>query len=211
MQKWAVMLTVADRETLEQNLRHLATRGDFQSVATRVIEEYGPEIYGYLIAAGPGESEADEAFSAFAEDLWRGVSGFRWESSMRTWAYTLAKNALWRHLRAIRRLANVPLSSAPEVMEVPQRLRTCTQKYMRTEVKDQFAELRKQLDPEDQTLLVLRVSREMSWNEIARIISPDVVEGDGDALRREAARLRKRFERIKLELAELARARGIHA
>lgn len=56
--------------------------------------------------------------------------------------------------------------------------------------------------PEDRMLLVLRLDREMSWTEVARVLTDDAADAD---VSREAARLRKRFERVKAKLAEQLR------
>ena len=42
-------------------------------------------------------------FSEFAEDFWRGLEGFRWRTSLRSWGYTLARNAANRYQRSRRR------------------------------------------------------------------------------------------------------------
>ena len=203
------MLSAEEREVLEAELRRLCDAGDYRSATTLTIERYGPEILGYLVAVARTESDATDAFSLFSEDLWRGITGFRWEASMRTWAYTLARNALRRLVRTPDRKARkVPLSRSPEVFNMAEKVRTETMSYLRTEVKDQIAELRAELDPEDQTLFVLRISRQMSWNEIARVMCEDP-EADEDEIKKVSARLRKRFERAKNTLAELARQRGI--
>ena len=203
------MLSSEEREVLEVELKGLCDAGDYPAATTLTIEKYGPEILGYLVAVARTDSDASDAFSLFSEDLWRGIEGFRWEASMRTWAYTLARNALRRLVRTPDRKARkVPLSRSPEVFDVAQKIRTETMDYLRTEVKDRVAELRKELDPEDQTLFVLRISRQMSWTEIARVMTEEG-EPDEDEVKRLSAKYRKRFERAKNTLAELARERGI--
>ncbi len=52
-------------------------------------------------------------------------------------------------------------------------------------------------------MLILRIDRGLSWQAIARVLG-----GDDDVPRRAAA-LRKRFERVKLQLARLAEEAGI--
>jgi RNA polymerase sigma-70 factor (ECF subfamily) len=130
------------------------------------------------------------------------LPSFRWQSSLRSWLYTLARNALNQLRRDPRRRGarNLPLSIAPELEEVA---RTVTLEIQRTEVKDAFRELRAELDPEEHELLLLRLDRELSWKEIARIVGG---EDDVDA---RAATLRKRFERAKERLKKLALDRGL--
>jgi RNA polymerase sigma-70 factor (ECF subfamily) len=68
--------------------------------------------------------------------------------------------------------------------------------------RDRLRRLRQALDPEERTLLVLRLDRELPWEEVALVLS-----GDGAPL--EPAALRKRFERLKGKLARMARDQGL--
>jgi RNA polymerase sigma-70 factor (ECF subfamily) len=73
--------------------------------------------------------------------------------------------------------------------------------------------LREKLEPDDQMLLILRVDRQMEWRDLALVMSeeadPSAARPDDDVLDREAARLRKRFERAKSELKRLAKESGL--
>ena len=70
-----------------------------------------------------------------------------------------------------------------------------------------MAQLREELPAEDQALLILRVDKQLDWNELAQVLSED--ELAGDALRRESARLRKRFQMIKERLRKRAEEEGL--
>ena len=87
---------ITDGEDDEADLRRLWNAGDFEAVTTLALERYGPEILGALAAYMRSGSDAKEAFSLFAEDLWRGVSEFRWQCTLRAWAYRIAYNAAAR-------------------------------------------------------------------------------------------------------------------
>jgi RNA polymerase sigma-70 factor (ECF subfamily) len=63
-------------------------------------------------------------------------------------------------------------------------------------------ELRKNLTAEQQTLLFLRVDQELSWDEIAEILSEAGKRVDADTAC-------KRFERLKAQLAKLAREKKL--
>ncbi len=204
------MLETERRAEVEAKVHAACEANRLSDAATLAIESYGPEILGYLVAVTRSESDAGEVFAMFSEDLWRGLDRFRWESSLRTWAYTVARNAMHRMMRDPHRRADrrIPLSQSPEAANVALRVRTQTLPYLRTEVKDRVAELRRELDPEDQTLFILRLNRKMSWNEIASIMSGDR-DLDDDERKREAARLRKRFERAKEILRDKAREHGL--
>jgi RNA polymerase sigma-70 factor (ECF subfamily) len=183
---------------LEAELRRRFDAGDLAGVATAALEGYGGELFGFLVGLARDVDQAGEAFARFCEEMWRDLPRFRWESSFRTWAYVVARHQLYRtgEERA-RQAAQVPVSQAPELRALAEKIKTTTLGYLRSEVKDEFTRLREQLDPDDRVLLVLRVDRDMAWKEIAQVL--DVREET----------LRKRFERIKDRLRELARAAGL--
>jgi RNA polymerase sigma-70 factor (ECF subfamily) len=194
----------------EQEIRTAFESGRMQDAATAVLSLYGDEILSFIHSRLRDRVDSDEAFATFAEDLWNGLPSFGWRSTVRTWAYTLARNATVRHASTNKRRAarNLPLSCPGEVAELVDRVRETTQCYKQTAVKDHFRALREQLDLEDQTLLILRVDRNMSWRELALALS-GTVDLDEAAIERESARLRKAFERVKLELRRLSEAQGL--
>jgi RNA polymerase sigma-70 factor (ECF subfamily) len=195
---------------LEPKIQQAWTAGDFETAATAVLEGYGDEILSFLIARLRNPSDGQEAFAMFAEDLWTGLPKFAWRCSMRTWAYTLARNAANRYASApARKVArNLTLSGPSRVSALVERVRSATHVYHQTAVKDRVRELRERLDPEDQTLLVLRVDRGMAWRDLAITMAGDA-ELDDAALERESVRLRKAFERVKTELRRLAKEAGL--
>ncbi|HJL14738.1 MAG TPA: sigma-70 family RNA polymerase sigma factor [Sandaracinaceae bacterium LLY-WYZ-13_1] len=191
----------------EARIREAFERGDLRAAATRGLETYGPEVLSFLMATTRDESVAGEVFSQASEDMWAGLAGFGWRSSFRSWFYAIARHAASRHRRAP---ANQSRRHAPlsEISEVAVRVRTETIPYLRTEVKDRFAQLREALEPDDRALLVLRVNQELSWKEIAVVL--EAVDGlDEAALARASARLRQRFQKVKQRIRELAVERGI--
>lgn len=171
--------------------------GDHRTAATAAINAYGPQIHGYLLAVLRARPAADDAFAMFAEALWRGLPGFRGESTVRTWAYKLAWHAALRLLRDPYRRRGRRLATSEAAM-LADSISTASSKLARQERVDHVRALRDALSPDERTLLVLKVDRELSWREIAEIVA---VEGGAIDL----AALRKRFERIKLELRALAK------
>jgi RNA polymerase sigma-70 factor (ECF subfamily) len=84
------------------------------------------------------------------------------------------------------------------VAEIALQVRSGTHTFQRTEVKERVRRLREALPTADRMLLILRVDREMSWRDLARVVlgeGPSAVE-----LEREAVRLRKRFQLVKERL-----------
>lgn len=202
-------MRVEDRAELEQLIAARHAEQDFAAAAVAAIKGYGPEILGFLFVATGRRQDSQDIFSDYCEDLWRGLASFRGESTFRTWSYRLAYHALARARRATARKRGrvVALSDAPEVAAIVDQVRTRTRPHLRTEVKAAVAELRERLGEDDRTLLVLRVDRRLSWDEIARIIDPDAP--NPQSTKRLSASLRKRFERVKARLRELAKELGV--
>ncbi len=67
---------------------------------------------------------------------------------------------------------------------------------------DKFRKLHDSLDSEEQTLLALRLDKDMPWEEIA-----EVIQADGEPT--PTAALRERFERLMEKLRRLAREQGL--
>ena len=195
---------------VEKDIELACDAGDYDTAATLAIQHYGREILGFLVVRMRSEDEASEVFSSFSEDFWKGLPKFQWRCTARTWAYKLARHAAVRHREAARRKEdrNVPLSRASKLSRAVARVRTATLAHLRTEVKSRFQELREQLPPEDQTILILRVDRRMSWLELAEVMFPGD-EADEAGLKKEAARLRKRFQAAKERLRAMAEAEGL--
>jgi RNA polymerase sigma-70 factor, ECF subfamily len=198
-------------EPRETRVRALWDAGDLDSASTEAIRLYGAEVFGFLLALHAGdEGGASDAFSTFCEHLWKGLGRFAWECSLRTWAYAVARNASHAQRRATRRTARrlVPLSACAAAREMAARVRTETLSYLRTERRHAIVELRKALSHDDQALLTLRVDRDLAWLDLARIFLVDPAASP-EALQRESARLRKRFQLIKRQLLDLGRQRGL--
>lgn len=189
-------------------MRGLCEVHQHTQAATAAIEGYGPEVLGFLLNILGTEEAAEEAFSLFSENLWRGLPRFQWRASLRTWAYTVARHAAYRVREAQRGAErHVPLSDSP-VREMAQRVRTTTMPYQRTAVKNEITRLRESLPEDDRVLLVLRLDRQLPWEEIAEVMLGE--ESPARAvLTRESARLRKRFQLLKDKLREQAVASGL--
>ena len=180
---------------VEVRARDLLREGQPRAAATAVIEAYGPELLGWLRAVAGGDAEADDVFSIVCERLWSALPKFDWRGSIRTWMYVVGRNALRDRYRRRRGRVNVPLSQSPELAAA---IRSSTAAYRKTEQKDRLAQIREQMTPDERTLLVLRVHRELPWRDIAEILTGG--DASGEELARASARARKQFARLKERL-----------
>ncbi len=186
--------------SLESKAADLVARGLVDEAATAVIESVGPEVLGYLRAVLRDEAGASDAFSRFAEAVWRGLPSFRGESSLRVWCYRIA----WRAVLSQKR---DPYQRRRERLGTSMASRVAGRVFATTAVElerqsSALERLKAQLEPDEQTLLTLRVDRQLSWREVAAVLAEEGAPVD------EAA-LRKRFERLKEKLARAAREGGL--
>ena len=174
--------------------------------ATLALRTYGPELYGFLASQLGNDADTAEVFSQLTEDLWRGLPRFEWRCSLRTWLYLLARHATSRFRSSPwnrgGRTGDSKLDA--QIAEV----RSRTEPWLRTEVKDRLRRLRDSLAPEDRLLLVLRLDRQLAWNEVALVTLGEEAAA-AEELKKESARLRKRFQDLKEELRVRARRAGL--
>jgi RNA polymerase sigma-70 factor (ECF subfamily) len=178
-----------------------------EAALAALLERYGDEIYGFLRGTLADATQAEDAFALFMEAAWQALPNFEARCSLRTYAYTLARHARGRILRDP---SSVPGRRAPsaELEQLAARVRTRTASFLVTESKNAIAQLRSALDPEERLLLLLRVDRQLPWNDVARIMLGEA-DADRSDIERESAKLRKRFEAIKGKLRTQARSLGL--
>jgi RNA polymerase sigma-70 factor (ECF subfamily) len=184
---------------LERRIRELLAAGDHRAAATEAIRALAPRVLHYLHALLRDEDDAGDAFSVFAEGVWRGLPGFRWEASLGTWGFRLAWNAAltvrddaWR--RHGRRFAT------GEASRIAEEIRTRSSSRVERQV-EHLAKLVAALPLDDRSLIALRIGQALPWAEIAAILSTEECPLDENTLSR-------RFSRVKERLARMARREG---
>jgi RNA polymerase sigma-70 factor, ECF subfamily len=188
----------ADAADSERRIREHLARGEVDDAATAIIQGFGPSILGYLCTLLP-EDDARDTFSMFAEDLWRSLGSFRGECSARAWAYRLAWHAASKYCRDPYRQRKERLATtAASRLAASLSRKSALMSALRYE---RLGKIRAMLEPEERTLLVLRIDKRLDWNEIAAVLSDE-----GRAI--SSVALRKRFERLKQKLERLARREG---
>jgi len=185
-------------------LRELVVAGHIDRATELAIRAYGPELVGWLCSMVPSEADAYDAFSWLCEELWRSLRNFDGRCSVRTWCYMLARHAASRVRATPRHQREILVSEIPSVVQAVQEIWSTTLVGARR-AEDVYAQLRRELDDEDQALLVLRVDRGLPWQDIALVLLGQ--DADADAVKRKAATLRKQFERIKEHLRASAAKR----
>lgn len=195
-------------DAIDAEVEGLVKGDQVEKAATRSFEVYGAEIYGFLVSFMSSETAASDVFSQVSEDLWAGLPKFMFKSSLRTWLYVLARNAAARYRRSPWNKKE-RRGNESRIESLAEAVRSGTQPWQRTEIKDGFRTLRESLDPDDRILLTLRIDRDLAWEEVARVMLDSEGEVDPAVLSRETDRLRKRFQLLKTELRKRAQDAGL--
>jgi RNA polymerase sigma-70 factor (ECF subfamily) len=191
---------------MEERLSSLLRAHARDELAALALESYGGELYGFVVHVVGEPVRAADVFSRTIEDFWRGLPSFAGGCSVRIWLYRLAHQASVQHHRSPWRRVPSAGSSAPSQRAAAAHTVTASR---RSELDDRWRELRCELSPEDRALLVLRVDRGLAWHDIAQVMRSESSDDSADAVTREAARLRTRFQLLKDQLRVRARAAGL--
>jgi hypothetical protein len=168
--------------------------GRIADAVSRVLDVFGPEIYGFVTAALLDSAAACHAYAAIAVAIQRDLPGFGWLCTLRTFLYFLAR----RELRQ-RRERGVDLVR-PHASAID-RAWLCPSRHGRTGTF--VAELQRRLGAEDRELLVLHVDRGLTWRQLA---CTSLGERAGEReLAGESHRIQHRVLAVRTEIEELTR------
>ncbi len=190
-----------DGHRTEQAIREAWEQGDHRTAVTLILDAYGRETLGYLRATSR-TALAEDIYAQAALDLWEGIADFRWRCTARTFFFSVARHALARHHKLSTRARKREHSFAQLAWldeAVGLETRTPTPAHLRSEVKARVRELRERLSRDDQTLLILRIDRKMSFKDLVYVMS-DTEISNAEDMAMFAARLRKRFQSAKQRL-----------
>ena len=190
-------------DDVETDIRGLIEGGELNAAMEGTLEAYGTALYGYIFSLARDHQVAEEVFQMASVDIWRGLEGFSWRSALKTWCFTVSRNAWLRYSRSPHRRRFDPLTTDAQRNLIARATRSATQQWRRTESKHWLWEVVERFDAEDQQLFRLRLMHKMAWKEIARLIYEEPgAPLDDDQIKRRSARLRKRYNRLKEELRD---------
>jgi RNA polymerase sigma-70 factor (ECF subfamily) len=191
---------------IDAKVQAFCERGEYDRATALVLQGAGAAIYRFIAARVRDEDLAGDAFARFSEDLWRGMPRFAGRAPVKVWAFAIARNAAGQMLRKQSRERRHRTDWTSTLScRIAEQVHTETREYLRTDFKTRFQELATRLTPEEQGLLVLRVNEQLSWDDIARVHA----NADDTNLKKEAARLRKRFQLVRAKLRDLAKQEGL--
>ncbi|HET8542162.1 MAG TPA: sigma-70 family RNA polymerase sigma factor [Anaeromyxobacter sp.] len=175
----------------------LLSAGEMRAAAEEVIRAHGGRIRQYLLSLLREPDLADDAFSIWSEWTLNGIGRYEGRASLRTWAFGVAHNAARRVRDDTFQRRRCSLSRAGVSRAAAGRASSQLRREHELRVVDV---VRAGLSLDDQALLALRVAHRLPWRSIAAVLSSDEPVTP--------AALRKRFQRLKDRIRELARHAG---
>lgn len=169
-----------------------AKKGDADAFAF-LVETYETSVYRLALRmcgnAHDAEEVAQEAFVA----AWKGLPAFRGESKFSSWLYQLTTNAAIDFLRREKRhRAATPIEDEPE----PATPDTPQQALEESEVRQALQQALDSLTPEHRQIFLLRQMRQLSYEEIGRLLGL------------EAGTVKSRLSRAKKQLRQILTEKG---
>lgn len=179
---------------MEKELIRQIKAGDTEAYG-QLVRAYQKQVYALCLrmVGDPGEAE-DLTQEAFVKS-WQGLEYYRYEAAFSTWLYRLTTNLCLDHLR--RRKRQAALTAAwDEEAEYRDTALTPEEACLRREAYGELDAAMAALSPEDRALLVLRVVRELSYEEIAADLNIPV------------GTVKSRLSRARMRLKESFRGNG---
>ena len=150
----------------EHNLIQAARNGD-QAAYGELVQQYQKRVFALAVRMCPTPELAEEAAQEAFLAAWQGLPFFRGDSAFATWLYRLTSNACVDLLRKENRHQGPSLDDEAVSAEVPDPTPT-------PELRRQIEAGLQTLSPEHREVLILREIQQLSYDEIADVLSLDL-------------------------------------
>ena len=157
----------------EHNLIQAARNGD-QAAFGELVQQYQKRVFALAVRMCPTPELAEEAAQEAFLAAWQGLPFFRGDSAFATWLYRLTSNACVDLLRKENRHQGPSLDDETVSAEVPDPTPTPEKAVEQKELRGQIEAGLQTLSPEHRGVLILREIQQLSYDEIADVLSLDL-------------------------------------
>ena len=157
----------------EHNLIQAARNGD-QAAFGELVQQYQKRVFALAVRMCPTPELAEEAAQEAFLAAWQGLPFFRGDSAFATWLYRLTSNACVDLLRKENRHQGPSLDDETVSAEVPDPAPTPEKAVEQQELRRQIEAGLQTLSPEHREVLILREIQQLSYDEIADVLSLDL-------------------------------------
>ena len=157
----------------EHNLIQAARNGD-QAAFGELVQQYQKRVFALAVRMCPTPELAEEAAQEAFLAAWQGLPFFRGDSAFATWLYRLTSNACVDLLRKENRHQGPSLDDETVSADVPDPAPTPEKAVEQKELRGQIEAGLQTLSPEHREVLILREIQQLSYDEIADVLSLDL-------------------------------------
>lgn len=159
----------------EKNIVKRAALGHADAFEALVLKYQTPVYHLCLRITGNPEDAADMTQESFLK-AWRSLDTFHFDAAFSTWLFRLASNTCLDFLRSVKRRPQISLTvedadGEEQVLDVPDPALPPEETLLRAEEQQQVSEAMQALPPEQRKILTLRVVDDLSYSEIATVLS----------------------------------------
>jgi RNA polymerase sigma-70 factor (ECF subfamily) len=184
-------------------------RSGIEEAYEELIERYEQQIFGMVYRLVGNRSDACDVVQEVFLKVFRGVTAFREESSLRTWIYRIAVNEAYNHRRWFGRHCRMEVPIDEGRLEHPHSLeytpdpgRSPFEQAMDSETRTLIELALTRINPVFRTAVVLRDIQNLSYEEIADILQVSLGTVKSRILRGREALRRELTQRPDQGLAE---------
>jgi RNA polymerase sigma-70 factor (ECF subfamily) len=152
-------------------------RSGIEGAYEELIERYEQQIFGMVYRLVGNQSDACDVVQEVFLKVFRGVTAFREQSSLRTWIYRIAVNEAYNHRRWFVRHCRMEVPMEETRPEHPNSLdyapdpgRSPFEQAMDNETRSLIEVALTRINPVFRTAVVLRDVQNLSYEEIADIL-----------------------------------------
>jgi len=140
-------------------------RGGDERAATVLVRRYTPSLARFVVSLGERQ-EVEEVIQDTFVRAFASLDGFRGESSLRSWLFTIARNLVRDRARSrARRYQVVPIEESHAVTE-----HDALDAAVSDETERRLGQALEVLSPMQREVFTLRVSEGLSYREIASVV-----------------------------------------
>lgn len=157
----------------EQAWVRAAQNGD-QTAFGHLVEQYQKKVFALTIRMCPTPELAEEAAQEAFLSAWQGLPFFRGDSAFSTWLYRLASNACVDLMRKENRHQGPSPDDETTYTDIPDTAPTPEKLAEQKELRAQIEAGLQSLPAEYRAVLLLREIQQLSYDEIAEVLSLDL-------------------------------------
>lgn len=145
-----------------------AARGDTEAFGL-IFAQHNRFIYQFIYAMVGDQSVAEELTQETFFGAYKGIGAFGGESKLRTWLCGIAKNIVYKHLRAHRRQGAQSEDEIESLNIVDEKNPSPVKQVLSRELNQAIAAALEKLDEDKRLIFTLKELQQLSYIEISEI------------------------------------------